>query len=74
MRASQTSTPRSIGGILVQAGGAILGGVLLAAASYLGVSLLFGGADLGMALLGLQVYGMVLGFGVGAGLVSISVR
>ena len=67
-----SSSPKSAIGsniaLLAQAGGAILGGVLLAVASYLGVSLLFGGADLGMGLLGLQVYGSVLGFGVGAGL------
>ena len=68
MRASPTSTTRLIGGILAQAGGAILGGAILAAASYLGISLLLMGADLGMVLLGLQVYGIVLGFGVGAGL------
>ena len=68
MRASPTSTTRLIGGILAQVGGAILGGAILAAASYLGISLLLMGADLGMVLLGLQVYGIVLGFGVGAGL------
>ena len=67
MRVSPTSV-RSIAAILAQVGGAIVGGALLAAAGYLGVSLLFMRADLGMALLGLQVYGIVLGFGVGAAL------
>jgi hypothetical protein len=65
---SPTPTTRSIAALLTQVGGAIAGGALLAAAGYLGVSLLFMGADFGMGLLGLQVYAIVLGFGIGAGL------
>jgi len=48
--------------------GAVLGGGVLAIASYFVPYLLLAGADLGMGLLSLQVFAAIVGFGVGAGL------
>jgi hypothetical protein len=53
--------------VLIQAIAAIIGGIAGGIAGFLLVSLVFGGADLGMGLLALQIYGVIAGFGAGAG-------
>jgi hypothetical protein len=52
--------------ILAEVGGAIVGGIVLAALFYLGGFILFSGAGLGMGLLTVQIFAAILGVGVGA--------
>lgn len=54
--------------ILAEVGGAIVGGLGGAVAFYFLAFFLFRGADLGLGLLAVQVFGAVIGFGAGAGL------
>ncbi len=66
---TQTSAGRpSIGVILGQLVGALMGGLVVAALLYFGLGYALLGAGLGMGLLTIQVFGIVIGFGAGAGL------
>ncbi len=68
MQTSTSPRPLSAMTVLAQAGGAVVGGVVLAALAYLGVGYALIGSDLGMGVLSLQVFGIIIGFGAGAGL------
>lgn len=68
MGSSAVQAPRSVGAILAEIGGAVVGGLVLAVAGYFLAFVLFRGAGLGMGLLTVQIFGAVLGFGVGAGI------
>jgi hypothetical protein len=67
MRPSTAPAFPSSATLLVEFGGALLGGVVGGALGYLGSFFLFGGAGLGMGLLVAQIFGAIVGFGVGAG-------
>lgn len=54
--------------LLAEAGGAIVGGVVLAPLAAVLFGYLFMGAGLGMGLLSVQVFAAVGGFGAGAGI------
>ncbi len=68
----KNSIQPSIGIILAEIGGALLGGLLLTVAFYFAVGLLLVGTpwgqQLGMGVLTLQIYAAIFGFGIGAGL------
>lgn len=54
--------------VLLQLGGAIGMGIILAVALYFLLGFALMGAGLGMGLLSIQVFGVIIGFGLGAGL------
>ncbi|MBC8162527.1 MAG: hypothetical protein H7Z42_15055 [Roseiflexaceae bacterium] len=67
MRSANPSAFSPIVLLLAEVGGALLGGIILALLSALGISLLLADANLGMGLLTAQIYAGILGWGLGAG-------
>ena len=67
MERATSAAPPSVGAVVAEIGGALLGGVVLGAVAGVGTMLLLSGAGLGMGLLAAAVFAGVLGFGGGAG-------
>lgn len=65
---SSTSTAPSVGSLLAQLAGAIVGGALVAIAAYFAVGYALLPLELGMGLLSIQLFAVIIGFGAGAGL------
>lgn len=67
MPTSTPSLPRSRLVIVAEAGGALLGGLLVSPVIGYGFYFMLSGAGIGMGLLALMIFAAVLGFGLGAG-------
>jgi len=61
------AAPPSVGALLAESGGALVGAVVVGALLGVGSQVLLSVADLGMALLGIGLLATLLGLGVGAG-------
>jgi hypothetical protein len=67
MMETTTARPVSVGAIVAEFVGALVGMLVLAAVLYYAIGLLFWNSGMGMGLLALQIYGAILGAAIGAG-------